>query len=1123
MNNSLSEFIFQSKYARYDQALGRKETWEESVTRIHNMHIDYLNDKYQYVFNNAEFRKDFLESIKAYKDKLFIGSQRALQFGGTPILNKHARLFNCSFTYVDRLEVFKEIEWVLLCGCGAGISVEHQHINKLPKMLPQVSKDTETYVIEDSIEGWALAIQQIINYYFIPNTKYPKFDYSNIRPKGAFISGGFIAPGPNGLKNSINKIQEILESVHKTTKQLSSLNCTDIISHCADSVLSGGVRRSALIVIFDEDDEEMFTCKTGNWFYDNPQRARFNMSAALDRKTTSKETFERIINATKEFGEPGFYWRSDNGVGPNPCCLPAWATVITPTGLKTLNDVGPGDMIWSKEGWTKIVNKISQGDKEVLKYRTSGGTFYGTSNHKIIENGVKVEVGQCTGIDSLSGPEINNFTVDIQSIVDGLVIGDRSVHKASNNLVYLHIGENDQDYFQSELKEYIIKHRPELNKSNTAYEVRTTITSEEMDYKYAIDIPNRFIFGEIPKVLGFLRGLYSANGSVVSNRITYKTTSPKLRDSLQLMLSRIGIDSYYTTNKPHKVKFDNEEYECKESYDINITSDREKFVKLIGFIQKYKNDKITILPTKNLSNYRKLLSVENISVEEVFDIEVDNSSHTFWCNGLNISNCEIGFKPVINGKTGFQFCNLVTINGANIESEEDFYKACRCAATLATVQAAYNEFPFLGKTTEELVKSDPLIGVSIGGIMCNPEILTNPEILKKGASIVKKQNVKIADILKINHSSRCTTIKPDGNSSVLLNMTPGCHGEHAKYYIRRVQVNKDEEAGQIYKKYNPKAVTDSVWSVNHTDWCISFPKIAKPNAVMKSELVGLAQLEVVKVLYNNWILEGMVDRNSPITNNVSNTVQVQDWKEVTDWVWENRNYVAGISFLPLSGDLDFNQPPYTEVLMPDKLLEIYGDGIMFASGLIVDAINVFGDLWKACDALYGRGEKLFTTYEDAVEFISDYNIAKQELFLDKPYSEYIKASNEQYTRWINLYIDMGYSEDFAEQLADNDFPIPVNEVQKYLDSKMFGKVPKLSEKREIIRRLRKFACKYFDCDLELAVKALKHVQLLHDWYDITSSYVPIDWKEVKWKKVLINADETGAMACSGGNCEIKRL
>ena len=805
MNNTLSDFIFQSKYSKYIPELGRKETWEESVNRIANMHLKHLHDGYEASLKNSQFNIDFDEAFLDYRDKKLLGSQRGLQFGGEPVLKKNCRLFNCSFTYVDRLDVFKEIEWVLLCGCGVGISVERQHVDKLPKMRDCLSSEVYDYVIDDSIEGWASAINALIGYYF-NNFKFPKFDFSHIRPNGSYISGGFIAPGPEGLKKALTKIQELLDTIYNTTRKLSPLNCTDIISYCADSVLSGGVRRSALIVLFDKDDSEMFNCKTGNWFYDNPQRARFNMSAALDRKTTSKKEFERIFSATRQYGEPGFYWRSDDGVGPNPCC-------------------------------------------------------------------------------------------------------------------------------------------------------------------------------------------------------------------------------------------------------------------------------------------------------------------------------EIGFKPVLNGETGFQFCNLVTINGASVESEDEFYHLCKSAATIATIQASYNKFPFLGKVTEDLMKADPLIGVSIGGIMCNPSLLLSEEVLHKGAKIVREQNAFIAKCLGINTSSRCTCIKPDGNSSVLLGMTPGCHGEHAEHYIRRVQVNKEEEAGKIYKKHNPKAVVESVWSNGGTDWCVMFPITAIPGSIYKEDLYGIKQLEVVKTLFNSWILPGMADPISPIQNNVSNTVQVQEghWQEVIDYVYDNRFKLAGVSFLPASADSDFNQPPYTKVLMSNQLLEVYGNGIVFASGLIVDTVNVFGDLWKACDVILGKGEKLYTSYEDAQDFLEEYNQAKPDDFLDKPYKEFVKANNEQYNRWIDLYVEMGVDEDLAEEMVDNDIEIPVTMIQSYLDKKMLGKVPKISEKREIIRRINKFANKYFQGDINLTIQALKQVQLLHDWFDISNSGEEIDWTKVKWKKVLTRADETGAQSCNGGSCEIKRL
>lgn len=221
--------------------------------------------------------------------------------------------------------------------------------------------------------------------------------------------------------------------------------------------------------------------------------------------------------------------------------------------------------------------------------------------------------------------------------------------------------------------------------------------------------------------------------------------------------------------------------------------------------------------------------------------------------------------------------------------------------------------------------------------------------------------------------------------------------------------------------------------------------------------------------------------------------------------------------------LDFNQPPYTEILMPDKLLEKYGNGIVFASGLIVDTVNVFGDLWKACDVIQGKGEKLFNTYQDAKDFLEEYDLAKPDDFMDKSYKEFIKANNEQYNRWVDLYTEMGFSEDLAEEMLDNDIEVPVSMVQSYLDKKMLGKVPKISEKREIVRRINKFANKYFNGDVLLTVQALKQVQLLHDWYDISNSGEDIDWTKIKWKKVLTRADETGAQSCNGGACEVKRL
>lgn len=512
----------------------------------------------------------------------------------------------------------------------------------------------------------------------------------------------------------------------------------------------------------------MYNSKIGNWFYDNPQRGRYNASVALERSDDNKEVFNKIFESTKEYGEPGFFFRSDSGIGCNPC-QPKWATVITKSGISTIGDINIGDEIWSSEGWTKVINKWSTGVKQVNEYRTSGGVFYGTENHKIISKGKKVEVKDCDSIDSLSGEYTKESDFNFQTIMDGLIIGDGFVHNASNNLICLCIGENDSDYFNSEISSFIRCHRPGINKC--AWEVTTTLDYTEVLLKPQARIPERFMHSSKTEIRSLLRGLYTANGSVVKNRITYKTTSPILRDQIQLLLSYLGIDSYYTTNKPKIIKFDNGDYECKESYDINISTDYDKFITLIGFIQQYKTNKILKFKSnpKNRKFNRKLIYIKPVSEEEVFDLTVDNSSHTYWTGGLNVSNCfEIGFKPVleiqkpdgVSKQTGIQFCNLISISGKESTTEEKFYKQCKAAATIGTIQATYNSFPFLGEVTEQLAKNDPLIGVSISGIMMNPDILLNENILRKGAEIIKEQNSKIANLLRINPASRTTCIKP---------------------------------------------------------------------------------------------------------------------------------------------------------------------------------------------------------------------------------------------------------------------------------------------------------------------------------------------------------------------------
>ena len=651
----LSQTKFYEGYSRFKDDEGRYESWDEAVDRVIDMH-----DK-NYMNNNNELSEYLDEARTAYKEQRVLGAQRALQFGGEQLMKHQMRMYNCTSSYVNRPEFFGEVFYILLCGAGAGFSVQKHHIKKLPKIQNR-TKQAKGYIVEDSIEGWASALDILMSSFFVGGGKYPEyegrrvyFDLSQIRPKGAFISGGFKAPGPNGLRRSLDKIEHLLQGIVLDSKEpmdIKPINAYDITMHAADAVLSGGVRRSATICLFSPDDEEMMNAKTGNWFMDNPQRGRSNNSAVIVRDETTPEEFGKIMESVKQFGEPGFVFVESKEHTTNPCV-------------------------------------------------------------------------------------------------------------------------------------------------------------------------------------------------------------------------------------------------------------------------------------------------------------------------------EIGMYPQINKKSGWQGCNLTEINGGKCNTEEDFYKACRAASILGTLQAGYTDFKFLTDTSKLIFDREALLGVSITGWMNNPDILFNEKILEKGAQIVKDVNREVARIIGINAAARTTCVKPSGNASVLLQTASGIHAEHSNMYIRNVQMNKESEITQAIMKTNPYMVEESVWSAGGTDVVVSFPIMPNKGSMYKDDLLGVKHLELVKKAQKHWVEAGTNEElcaDKGVRHNVSNTIIVDDWDEVEKYVFENRHSFAGISFLPMTGDKDYNQAPNTAVITAKEMVKKYGDAAVFASGMVVDALKCYNNLWDACSTAKGFGEDIsLETSENAMK------------------------------------------------------------------------------------------------------------------------------------------------------------
>ncbi len=653
--NGLEDYIAVSKYARFRPDLKRRETFAEAVDRVCDMHLKRFADhadknnlrealesleaqgivdpKIALVLSRylkgAHLSKIIRDAFEVVKTKRVLPSMRSMQFGGTAITSTHARMFNCAFSAIDRLEFFREYFYLLLAGVGCGFSVQKHHMDRLPAFplrLPDIDLPVEHYVIEDTIEGWANSIDKLLRSFLEGVTV--EFNFSKIRPRGAPLkTSGGRAPGHLPLKHALQKIEAILRGV--CGRRLKPIEAYDICMFIARSVLSGGVRRSATLCLFSEDDMEMMSAKTGNWFELHPQRSVSNNSAVIHREKATRETFTALFEKQKEFGEPGFYFTHDLDYGCNPCC---------------------------ETGLNPVIKGVLSDDK-VLRLRELG-----------------------------------------------------------------YAGELDK-------------------------EVRLS---------------------------------------------------------------------------------------------------------------------------------------------------------------------------------GWQMCNLSTINAASVKNENDFYEACYYATVIGTLQASYTHIPYLGPVSEFINESESLLGVSICGILDNPDFFLNPKVLEKGASICKGANALIADLIGINRAARLTCVKPEGTVSLLLGTGSGIHPHHAKRYFRRVQANRKDPVFQYFKAKNPHLVEASVYQPE-TDDTITFPVQAPEHAILRNDITARQFLEYVRLVQVHWVRAGNANPASApnLDHNVSNTCQVKEdeWEGVEKFIWENRNCFTGVALLSYQGDKLYPQAPREEVTTEEDILK----------------------------------------------------------------------------------------------------------------------------------------------------------------------------------------------------------
>lgn len=967
---AISDYIHAGKYARYVRLWKRREIYTETVSRVEDMHIGQypqLADEIRWAFNFV-------------REKRVLPSMRSMQFGGPAIEALHNRIYNCSFSLVDRPEVFSEALFLLLAGCGVGYSVQFDHVEKLPSIGYVDTKKVRHHVVEDTIEGWADALKALIQSYI--DGVNLEFAYHLIRPAGAPLrTSGGRAPGHLKLKDSLERIRGVLSSAQG--RKLRPIECHRIMCHAADAVLSGGIRRSAMIALFSRDDSEMMYCKTGNWWQTDPWFANANNSVVLLRGETKKKEFKRIFGMTRQWGEPGFYFSDDPNYGTNPS-MPAGTLVCTREGIFPIEQLeGRHFEVKSLDGtFAKAKCWLSSECADVLEI----GFGQNQVTHSTKEHRWPVKVGdtiikkyaselQPGDLIPLNRNESAGIEGDMtltrdEGFMVGYIFGDGSLTRREAGTYTLSVSISEEKLPLAEKLLKLInemKNKPstitrrDRDEGGVEYTIQTTeqgfIQTLMSRYGLSTDksagIPSKVWTSNDGFIVGFIDGLLSTDGcvSVSDKRLTFTTAYQSVALDFAKLISFYGVPSS-TSVKEVPSRFPNgKDYgRLYSRCDVRIglsaitnfanvfdLSHESKQANLLSLVQEAGKSRQADSNSVKAS-FAKVQWVKPVEPQRVWDISVQHEQHVFPSQYAYTGNCcEIGLYPVLTiteelrdrlaakGRqttvgqtlTGWAFCNLCEINAAKLTSLEDFKTVAKAATIIGTLQAGYTKMPYLGWVSETIAEREALLGIGMTGILDAPHIALNPEYQREVAGLIKTWNAEYAAKIGINPAARTTCVKPSGTTSLELGCVgSGIHPHHARRYIRRVTADELEYVFQAFRAVNPHMC------VRKPDgkYVIEFPVEAPAGATVRSDLNAVQFLDMVKSTQQHWVLTGTADStHAPgLNHNVSNTVTVRpdEWDKVADYLWENREFFTGVSLLASTGDKDFAFAPNEEVTTP---------------------------------------------------------------------------------------------------------------------------------------------------------------------------------------------------------------
>ena len=1062
----VGNYVFLSKYSQTSG--GQKETWDQAVNRVMDMHMK----QYRNVVSTQdmpEFLDMFRKAYTLYHDQRILGAQRALQYGGELMLEKHARFYNClsgETSFITNQGVFKlndfkdgdEVTVLTHKGRWRKAIVRNYGKDWLNKIVFYKGSN-RSVVYATSDHRWLNKEGKFVNklkvgdkLFKTPNVFSFSFETASFEEKLYWCYGFVYGDGVVSNNHSHVRLCDQKRRFKERFEECGFKTSTNL-SLDGDFFAYTGTYLKTLPLL-EKDGVNLVRAFVSGYL---------SADGHLDRNK-----YENFPEEVMYHGIQTSSVESSNFIEKVFPCTGAFILNISDkcgeiTNYKT-REFCKDYTLSMKTGKTSKMFKVSEIEEKSI-YDDVWCLEVEEDKSFILSNGIVTGNCSSTYVD-----RVRVFEEIMYLLLCGAGTGYSVQHIHTDRLPVPKGFDHSQPNELFTIPDSIEGWAEAVGKLMTAYYDGLP----DIDFDYSMIRPKG----------AFIRGGFSAPGPEPLKEaiekihsIVEKIKGRKLRPFELHYIICVLANSVVTGGVRRSAMisiFDADDVEmasCKTGAWITTMPELCR-----------SNNSAAILPDTSKEIFDKIYEFTKKYGEPGF-VFIDSQDFVYNPCG------EVGLFPQIkdeegNIHSGWGFCNLAEINGGKIHTPEELYEAAEAASVICTLQAGYTRFKVLERWSQKIAERDALIGVGITGLCENPEVLFDPEVQRRAAQIVVETNKKIAKMINISPAARCTVIKPSGNSSQLLGTLSGITPGHSRHYIRHIQASDTEQAIQEWERVNPECVETSVWAPDR-EKVIAFPVTLPEGALLKQNLSAIDFLKLVLLTKGNWIEFGTnfdhpsTKENPTLRMNVSNTCTVRpdEWEDVREYLWEHRDKFGGISLLSSFGDLDYPQAPYTEVLDENQLSQRYGAGAILSSGLVVDAADVFKDVWEACNAAMGNAPNLLQ-------------------LTDKEISHFI-TSNIKNGRFL---VDI-------DGICFSD----VNCVIDYLKRKV-------ERRQDWVRRFNSFADKYMFGDRQQTAYCLKHVNAYHKWQHICRMR-KVNYDNIVWKSPVKEAGSEIGTACAGGKCE----